>query len=93
RKSKEKVHKLWIKEWKDKPKTGCYAIANRFPPSMKPTPHFQTLKREIFWCVTQCRIGHCYSGEYYSQFVPSESIDCPCGEAFQIREHIIRECP
>ncbi|KAJ7725504.1 hypothetical protein B0H14DRAFT_2253530, partial [Mycena olivaceomarginata] len=53
--------------------------------------HFQTLKCEVFGRVTQCRIGHCYSGEYYSQFVPSESVDCPCGEAFQSREHIIRE--
>ncbi|KAG7447139.1 uncharacterized protein BT62DRAFT_1004717, partial [Guyanagaster necrorhizus] len=31
--------------------------------------------------------------EYYSQFVPSKNVDCPCGELFQTREHILRECP
>ncbi|PBK87302.1 hypothetical protein ARMGADRAFT_939233, partial [Armillaria gallica] len=40
-----------------------------------------------------CHTGHGYIGEYYSQFVPSENVDCPCGDAFQTREHIIRECP
>ncbi|PBK98693.1 hypothetical protein ARMGADRAFT_920659, partial [Armillaria gallica] len=34
-----------------------------------------------------------YIGEYYSQFVPSEDVDCPCGESFQTQEHIILECP
>ncbi|KAJ7471919.1 hypothetical protein FB451DRAFT_1251417 [Mycena latifolia] len=67
-------------------------MANRFPPSLRPTPHFRTLKREIFGRVTQCRTGHGYTGEYYSTFVPSEDIDCPCGEAFQTREHLLREC-
>ncbi|KAK0212341.1 hypothetical protein DFS33DRAFT_1247902, partial [Desarmillaria ectypa] len=40
-----------------------------------------------------CRTGHGYIGEYYAQFVPSENVDCPCGELFQTREHIIHECP
>ncbi|KAJ7705620.1 hypothetical protein B0H16DRAFT_1312765 [Mycena metata] len=68
-------------------------MADRFPPSLKPTVHFKTLKREVFGRVTQCRIGHCFTGEYYSKFVPSENVDCPCGEAFQTREHLLRECP
>ncbi|KZV84744.1 hypothetical protein EXIGLDRAFT_591699, partial [Exidia glandulosa HHB12029] len=38
------------------------------------------------------RTGHCFSGEYYAQFVPNESVDCPCGEDFQSREHILRHC-
>ncbi|KAF7330237.1 RnaseH domain transposon factor [Mycena venus] len=92
-KAKEKVQKSWVKEWKAAPKTGNYAIANRFPPSLKPTPHFKSLKREVFGRVTQCRIGHCFSGEYYSRFVPSENVNCPCGEEFQTREHILRVCP
>lgn len=25
--------------------------------------------------------------------MPSENVDCPCGEPFQTREHIIRACP
>ncbi|KIK54078.1 hypothetical protein GYMLUDRAFT_128870, partial [Collybiopsis luxurians FD-317 M1] len=37
--------------------------------------------------------GHGYIGEYYSKFVPSKNIDCPCGEHFQTRKHILRECP
>ncbi|KAJ6528059.1 hypothetical protein B0H19DRAFT_969320 [Mycena capillaripes] len=68
-------------------------MANRFPPSLKPTPHFKSLKREVFGRVTQCRIGHCFTGEYYNQFVHSENVDCPCGEILQTREHILRECP
>ncbi|KAJ7163216.1 hypothetical protein C8R46DRAFT_1221998 [Mycena filopes] len=56
--------------------------------------HFKELKREVFGRVTQCRIGHGYTGEYYSRrkFVPSEGVDCP-SEEFQSREHILRECP
>ncbi|KAF7343444.1 putative RNA-directed DNA polymerase from transposon BS [Mycena venus] len=93
RKAKEKVHKSWVKEWKAAPKTGSFAMANRFPPSMKPTTHFMSLKREVFGRVTPCRIGHCFSGEYYSRFVPSENVNCPCGEEFQTHEHILRTCP
>jgi ribonuclease HI len=95
KKSKEKILKAWMKEWRAAPKTGRYATANRFPPSLKPTAHFTALdgKRELFGRVTQCRIGHCFTGEYYSKFVPSENIDCPCGEAVQTREHLLRECP
>ncbi|KAE9403396.1 hypothetical protein BT96DRAFT_917499 [Gymnopus androsaceus JB14] len=37
----------------------------------------------------QCRTGH---AEYYSKFVPTKNIDCPCGENLQTREHILREC-
>ncbi|KAJ6537273.1 hypothetical protein DFH09DRAFT_930974 [Mycena vulgaris] len=32
-------------------------------------------------------------GQYYAKFVPSENVDCPCGEVFQTREHLLRECP
>ncbi|KAJ7927664.1 hypothetical protein B0H13DRAFT_2553523 [Mycena leptocephala] len=30
--------------------------------------------------------------EYYAKFVPSELVTCPCGEPFQTRVHILREC-
>ncbi|KAF7378403.1 RnaseH domain transposon factor [Mycena sanguinolenta] len=33
-----------------------------------------------------------YLGKYYNKFVPSEDIDCPCGEPFQTREHLLCEC-
>ncbi|PBL04348.1 hypothetical protein ARMGADRAFT_910341, partial [Armillaria gallica] len=29
---------------------------------------------------------HEYIGGYHSQSIPSESVNCPCGEACQIRE-------
>ncbi|KAF7373478.1 Reverse transcriptase from mobile element jockey protein [Mycena sanguinolenta] len=95
RKSKERVLKVWKKEWKKSPKTGHYAIANRFPPALKPTKHFKELsgKREVFGRLMQCRTGHGFFGEYYNRFVFSESVDCECGEAFQTREHLLCECP
>nr|GAT48620.1 RnaseH domain transposon factor [Mycena chlorophos] len=95
RRAKERVQKTWVREWKKTAKTGHYAIANRIPPSVKPTKHFLALdgKREVFGRLVQCRIGHCFSGEYYSRFVPSEDTDCPCGEHIQTREHIICDCP
>ncbi|KAJ7832995.1 hypothetical protein B0H13DRAFT_2428992 [Mycena leptocephala] len=33
-----------------------------------------------------------FIGEYYAKFVPSEPVTCPCGEPFQTRVHILREC-
>jgi len=47
----------------------------------------------VFGRLTQCRTGHGYIGEFYAQIVPDENVDCPCGERFQTREHILRECP
>lgn len=63
--------------------------------SLKSTRHLLDLsgKREIVGRVLQCRTGHGYMGEYYSQFVPSQNVDCHCGETFQTRKYIIRECP
>ncbi|KIK57338.1 hypothetical protein GYMLUDRAFT_122374, partial [Collybiopsis luxurians FD-317 M1] len=40
-----------------------------------------------------CRTGHDYIGEYYSKFVPSKNVDCPCGEQLQTQEHILRVYP
>lgn len=97
RRSKATILKLWRLEWKKKPPTGRFAIANRFPPSLRPTPHFRQLKnnRELFGRLTQCRIGHNYSGEFRQTFLPNveEPITCPCdNETLQTREHILCEC-
>ncbi|KAF8583294.1 hypothetical protein K439DRAFT_1348946, partial [Ramaria rubella] len=43
--------------------------------------------------VTQARMGHAFTGEYYETNVPSNDIGCPCGTAKQTREHILRDCP
>ncbi|KNZ76138.1 hypothetical protein J132_11360 [Termitomyces sp. J132] len=48
--------------------------------------------REVFTRMVQCRIGHMFIGEYYTHFVPTESAGCPCGEPYQTREHVIKEC-
>ena len=92
--AKERLDRAWVREWKDAPRNGHYAIANRFPPSTRPTPRFLMLgdKREVFGRLTQCRTGHGYTGEFYRRFVPNESSDCPCGEPLQTRKHIIRDC-
>ncbi|KAJ3766336.1 hypothetical protein FB446DRAFT_676608, partial [Lentinula raphanica] len=91
--NKKKTEIAWKQEWDKRSVTGRYAIANRFPPTLKPTERLKTLKRELFGRLVQCRTGHAYIGEYYSKFVPGKNIDCPCGEALQTREHILRECP
>lgn len=93
--AKERLLRDWTRQWKAAPKTGHFAISDRIPPAMKPTPHFRKLdgKREVFGRLVQCRTGHGYSGEYYRRFVPTESTQCQCGEALQTREHILRECP
>ncbi|KAI6018624.1 hypothetical protein PISMIDRAFT_98132, partial [Pisolithus microcarpus 441] len=37
--------------------------------------------------------GHAFVGEYYSSFVPSETISCSCGEHIQTHKHILAMCP
>ena len=93
--AKERLLKDWTRQWKAAPKTGHFAIADRIPPSMRPTPQFRGLdgRREVFGRLVQCRTGHGYNGEYYRRFVPTESTRCQCGEGLQTREHVLRECP
>src|SRR5262249_52994100 len=91
--NKLRLKRNWVKEWQDKPKRGRFAIANRLPPSLKPTERLTDTKREVFGRLTQCRTGHCFCGEYYDSFVPTETVSCPCGELFQTRDHILRDCP
>ncbi|KAF8206201.1 hypothetical protein K438DRAFT_1714509 [Mycena galopus ATCC 62051] len=50
-------------------------------------------KREVFGRWIQCRTGHGFTGEFYNRFIFSEDVDCPCGEVFQTREHLLCECP
>ena len=98
RRSKSTVLKMWRLEWKKQPPSGNYAIANRFPPSLQPTPHFRMHKdnRELFGRITQCRTGHSYTGEFRQRFLPTleEPTTCPCDNTtLQTREHLLRECP
>ncbi|KAK0488316.1 hypothetical protein EDD18DRAFT_1081505, partial [Armillaria luteobubalina] len=93
--SKEKLKSDWTRTWKNSPKTGFFESSNRIAPSLKPTKHFRELhgKREVFGHLVRCRTRHCFSGEYYSRFIPQEAIQCPCGEPTQFHEHITRDCP
>ncbi|KDQ55098.1 hypothetical protein JAAARDRAFT_60073 [Jaapia argillacea MUCL 33604] len=59
--------------------------------SWKPPECFEWLLREVYGRVTQCRVGHAFIGEYYAQFHIPETVDCPCDELYQTREHILRE--
>lgn len=71
---------------------GLFGPANCFPPSRKPHEHFKNLPRKLYGRVTQCRTGHGFFGEYYSHMRVPENVDCACGEEYQTRSHIIRDC-
>ncbi|KAF8067880.1 hypothetical protein FPV67DRAFT_1395201, partial [Lyophyllum atratum] len=70
-----------------------FGIANQFPPAWKLKDHVKSTSREVFSRLTQSRTRHAFIGEYYAKFVPTESVECPCGEEFQSREHVITQCP
>lgn len=82
----------WTDEWKRTAPRGGFGPADRLPPSWKPKRYFQETKREVFGRVVQCRTGHAFIGEYYSKFVPTETVRCRCGTAYQTRAHLLREC-
>ena len=46
----------------------------------------------MFGRLVQCRTGHAYTGEFFRQFFPGESVNCACGEDLQTYEHILRMC-
>ncbi len=43
--------------------------------------------------LTQLRTGHAFIGQYYRRFVPTEAVDCSCGDPIETRLHILQECP
>jgi len=89
-----------LQEWKDHwaanrithPSSG-FKPANNTPPTPRPPNHFFALNRRTFGLVTQCRTNHAFIGHYYSRFVPSEPVECPCGFHTQTRVHVIAHCP
>lgn len=99
RRAKEKALEAWTESWRkvqstcDRRGTG-FAAADYFPPKLTPQPHFTNItNRRVYGLVTQCRTGHAFTGEYYSRFVPTEDVACPCGTHLQTRKHILLECP
>jgi ribonuclease HI len=98
RRSKRTCLKLWQQEWKNSPKVGRFAIANRLSPSLNQNHHFTNLQnnREVFGRVIQCRTGHAFTGEFRRDFLPlsPDPTSCPCdNETLESRNHILRECP
>ncbi|EAU90359.2 hypothetical protein CC1G_09041 [Coprinopsis cinerea okayama7 len=95
RRAKLAAQKEWTQEWSKAPKHGWFAIADRLPPSLKPTKHSIHLSndRERFGRLVQARTGHSYTGEFRRRFFPTQPHHCPCGEAAtETREHIIIHC-
>ena len=94
RRTRERTTEAWTKAWKNHPQQGRYAQANRIPPSLRPTPHFENLrdKRELFGRLIQCRTGHGYLGDFYMKADTKLNPACPCGEPYQTHTHILRDC-
>ena len=61
-------------------------------PQLSPTKGFTNLSHVTFSRSFQACTGHTHIGSYYSHFVPTEPVECPCGEACQTRHHILLEC-
>jgi len=92
--NKAALVKLWKREWRKTRDYGQFAVANRFPPSHRPSfclTNFHK-NRELYGRVIQCRTGHTYTGEFRQRFKLDGPYDCPCGEQLETREHILREC-
>lgn len=66
--------------------------SNKLAPQLTPTARFEELNQATFSRTLQCRTGHAHIGANYRRFLPDEPTECPCGEEFQTREHILLEC-
>ncbi len=82
-----------MSRWKNTPKTGGFAVSNTLQPTLRLTKRFLNTAHETFGRLIQCRTGHAYTGEFRRRFFPEKDEDCPCGEEYQTREHILIHCP
>jgi len=91
---KREIGEEWTHRWTNQPSTlrSKFHVANRIPPSTKPTKRLITLDRCTFSRTLQCRTGHAHIGDYYRRFVPSENQSCHCSDTLQTRTHILYEC-
>ncbi|KAJ3764703.1 hypothetical protein FB446DRAFT_618406, partial [Lentinula raphanica] len=60
RMNKKKTEMAWKKLWDKRSVVGGFAVANRIPPTIKPTKRLKNTPREIFGRIMQCRTGHAY---------------------------------
>jgi hypothetical protein len=49
--------------------------------------------RELQCRIVQCLTGHCFVGEYYARFVPTEGVACKCGNPYESLQHVLFKCP
>ncbi|KAF9506439.1 hypothetical protein BS47DRAFT_430489 [Hydnum rufescens UP504] len=72
---RERGVRLWIADPQQR-RPSSYKIANKFPPSLRPSKWLRTLTRKTFSRLIQCRTGHTHIGSYYAKFVPDEDRRC-----------------
>src|SRR5258708_3403502 len=91
---KREIGEEWRHRWSNHDSTlrSNFHVANRIPPSTKPTARLTRLDRRTFSRTLQCRTGHAHIREYYRRFVPSEEQSCHCSDTLQSRHHILYEC-
>ena len=91
---KRALGEMWIDRWTSttRHRQSDFTPADHFTPQLSPTKRFTDLSRATFSRSFQARTGHAHIGAYYSRFVPTEPVECPCGEARQTRNHILLEC-
>ena len=85
----------WRKHWEIAPKSHHAADHLRSPPSLKLSPFHKDprVSRAVHCRLIQVILDHGFFGEYYSRFVPTEDVDCPCGELIQTLQHVLYDCP
>ena len=91
---KRELSVCWQQEWISAPRKrrSAFYPADKFMPRLQPTALCNVLGRKSFSRIIQCMSGHAHLGSYYSRFVPSEEVGCPCGEDLQTREHVLHAC-
>ena len=94
-----------LQRWKDhidahpfKKTSGFFEASQSLHPHLRPPKWFKQISRPIMSRLTQFATGHAHTGEYYKDFVKTNSTTCPCtasGEkpVFHSRVHIVKECP
>jgi ribonuclease HI len=90
-----KATTTWKRDWETWARDRSWwgpGVAN--PPSTKLSRFHQDFQgpRGTQCRVVQCILGHCFAGEYYARFVPSEGRGCKCGDPFESFNHVIFEC-
>ena len=84
--TKRNLTKRLINKWHERhhahPRNNAYSAADRFEPSLRPTPHLRAYDKKTLATLTQCRSGHAFTGKYYRSInKPECGLARPCGGA------------